>query len=87
MPEEKIKEDLKTSQEILGGSKYLAYPFFDVNEYAIRMLKESGFTMAFIGEWDSKGYSTPLVTDKYRMRRLTVFSDVTLNEFINEYLN
>ena len=87
LPEDKIKADLKKSQEVLGGSKYLAYPFFDHSAYAIRMLKESGFTMAFIGEWDSKGYSTPGVTDKYKMRRLTMFSDVTLNDFIRDYLN
>ena len=86
LPEEYIQEDLKKSQEILGGSKYFAYPFFDVNNYAVSMLKEAGFTMAFIGEWDSKGYSTPGVTDKYHMRRLSVFSDANLSAFKSEYL-
>ena len=86
LSEEHIQNDLKTSQEMLGGSKYFAYPFFDVNEYAIRMLKEAGFHMAFIGEWDTKGYSTPGITDKFRMRRLSIFSDADLNTFINEYL-
>ena len=87
LSEEKIKEDLKASQDALGGSKYLAYPFFDWNERAIRILKEMGFTMAFVGAAGNDGVSTPGVTDKFKIKRKTMFSDVSLNEFINEYLN
>ena len=87
LSEEYILNDLKTSQEILGGSKYLAYPFFDWNERAINLLKQAGFHMAFIGAWTTDGVSTPGVTDKFKMRRKTMFSNVDLNEFINEYLN
>ena len=41
--EENILKDLKTSQEKLGGAKYLSYPFFDFNDRAIRLLKKAGF--------------------------------------------
>ena len=87
LSEEKIKNDLKTSQEKLGGSTYFAYPFFDWNERAIRLLKETGFRMAFVGAAGNDGISTPGVTDKFQIKRKTMFSDVTLNSFINEYLN
>ena len=86
LPEETILNDLKTSSDILGGSKYLAYPFFDFNERAIKLLKQTGYHMAFIGEYDSKGLSYPQVTDKYKIRRMTIFNDTSMNEFIS-YLN
>ena len=74
----KIIADLKLSQEKLGGSEYFAYPFFDSNARAIKALKETGFKMAFIGEYDSQGYSTPK-TDRYQLRRKTVFGDDPLS--------
>ena len=83
LPEEQVLNDLKTSQEKLGGSKYFAYPFFDFNARAIELLKKAGFTMAFIGQYDTDGFSYPLVTDKFKVRRKTIFSDITLNEFIS----
>ena len=74
----KIIADLKLSQEKLGGSEYFAYPFFDSNARAIKALKETGFKMAFIGEYDSQGYSTPK-TDRYQLRRKTVFGNDPLS--------
>ena len=86
LPEEQVLNDLKTSQEILGGSKYFAYPFFDVNDRAIKLLKEAGFRLAFIGQYDTEGYSYKDKTDHYKLRRMSIFSDTALNEFIS-YLN
>ena len=86
LPEEKVLEDLKTSSEKLGGSKYLSYPFFDFNDRAIELLKKAGFKLAFIGQYDTEGYSYPLVTDHYKVRRMTIFSDISMDEFIS-YLN
>lgn len=67
-----IIKDLKLSQEKLGGSHYFAYPFFDSNAQAIKALKETGFKMAFIGEYTSNGYSTGK-TDRFQLRRKTIF--------------
>ena len=78
----KILEYLKTSQEKLGGSTAFAYPFFDFNDRAIKLLKESGFTLAFIGQYDTDGYSNPK-TDKMKLRRKTIFSTDSINTFIN----
>lgn len=80
--ENKILQDLKLSQEKLGGSTAFAYPFFDFNDRAIKLLKEAGFTMAFIGQYDSDGYSTQK-TDKMKLRRKTIFATDTLNTFIS----
>ena len=83
LSEDQILEDLKTSQEILGGSKYFAYPFFDFNARAIELLKKAGFKLAFVGQYDTDGYSYPKVTDKYKVRRKTIFSDTSMSEFIS----
>lgn len=83
LPEEYVLEDLKASQEKLNGSKYFAYPFFDYNDRAIKLLKKAGFNMAFIGQYNTDGYSYPLVTDKYKVRRKTIFSDTSMAEFIS----
>jgi len=81
LDEEYVLNDLKTSQEKLGGSKYFAYPFFDFNDRAITLLKKAGFKLAFIGQYDTDGYSYPGVTDHYKVRRTTMFSDTSMEEF------
>lgn len=86
LPEEQVLKDLKTSQEKLGGSKYFAYPFFDFNARAIELLKKADFNMAFIGQYNTDGYSYPNKTDKYKVPRKTIFSSTSMNEFIS-YLN
>ena len=83
LDEEYVLDDLKTSQEKLGGSKYFAYPFFDFSERAINLLKKAGFKLAFIGQYDTDGYSYPGVTNNYMVRRTTMFSDTSMEEFIS----
>lgn len=83
LPEETVLEDLRISQEKIGGSKYFAYPFYDYSNRAIELLKKAGFNMAFIGQSDTDGYSYPGITDKYKLRRKTIFSSITMNEFIS----
>lgn len=78
---EYVLADLKTSQEKVSGSKYFAYPFFDFNERAIELLKEAGFNMAFIGQYNTNGFSTPGKTNKYKIPRKTIFSSTTMTKF------
>ena len=80
--EDKVLEDLKISQDKLGGSTYFAYPFFDFNDRAISLLKKAGFKLAFIGQYNTDGYSYPNKTDKYKIPRKTIFSTTTMEEFI-----
>lgn len=69
--------DLALSREKLGGSTVFAYPFYEYNDYAISILKEAGFTMAFIGEsW----YSDNLVKvgmNKYALPRFVMVNYTT----------
>ena len=81
LDEEYVLNDLKTCQEKLGGSKYFAYPFFDFNDRAISLLKKAGYKLAFIGQYDTDGYSYPGVTDNFKIRRTTIFSSTTMEEF------
>lgn len=82
LDEDKVLEDLKISQDKLGGSTYFAYPFFDFNDRAISLLKKAGFKLAFIGQYNTDGYSYPNKTDKYKVPRKTIFSTTTMEEFI-----
>ena len=81
--EEYVLNDLKTSQEKVGGSKYFAYPFFDHNERAINLLKKAGFNMAFVGQYNTNGFSTPGKTNKYKVPRKTIFNSTSMNDFKN----
>ncbi len=77
---DKVLQDLKLSQQKLGGSKYMSYPFFDWNNRAFTLLKQSGFNLAFIGQWNTDGYSD-YKTNRYMMRRKTIFSSDSLATF------
>lgn len=85
LSDKEILNDLKKSQEILGGSVYFAYPFFDYNERAIKLLKEAGFKMAFIGQAGVDGFSK-VGTNLYKVPRKAIFSYTTYKEFVS-YLN
>lgn len=79
--EEIILADLKKSREVIGGDVFaLAYPFFDFNDRAINLLKKSGFRLAFIGQYDTDGYSS-YNTDRFKLRRKTIFSNNNLSTF------
>jgi len=49
LPREMILSDLATAREKLNQTTYFCYPFYEYNQYAVDLLKEAGFTMAFIG--------------------------------------
>lgn len=85
LSDKEILDDLKKSQEVLGDSVYFAYPFFDYNERAIKLLKEAGFKMAFIGQAGVDGFSK-VGTNLYKVPRKAIFSYTTYKEFVS-YLN
>lgn len=83
LPEDYVLNDLKTSQNKVGSNLAFAYPFFDFSDRAISLLKKAGFKLAFIGQYDTDGYSYQLSTDKYKLRRKTIFSSTTMEEFVS----
>lgn len=72
--------DLALSRQKLSGSTVFAYPFYEYNDYAISILKEAGFTMAFVGEsW----YSDNLVKvgmNKFTLPRFVMVNYTTKND-------
>lgn len=80
LPEDTILNDLKTSREELGGSTAIAYPFYEYNDYSIKMLKEAGFTMAFIGESYNSDNLVHVGSDKFRLRRFIIVTYTTIND-------
>lgn len=81
LSEEEIQKDLKISREKLNNTTYFCYPFYEYNDYSIKMLKQAGFTMAFDGE---KSYGDNLVhpgDDKFRLKRFVIVTYTTLNDF------
>ena len=80
LPEQTILNDLKTSREELGGSTAIAYPFYEYNDYSIKMLQEAGFTMAFIGESYNSDNLVHVGSDKFRLRRFVIVTYTTIND-------
>lgn len=85
LSEDVIQEDLRISREKLNGTTYIAYPFYEYNDYSIKMLKEAGFTMAFAGEWDQSDNLVHVGSNKFRLRRFVIVTYTTIKD-IDEYL-
>lgn len=84
-PKEKIQEDLKQSREELNGSTYIAYPFYEYNDYSIENLKEAGFTMAFIGESNYSDNLAHVVDNKFLIHRFVIVTYTTINDLKNYF--
>lgn len=86
LDEKTIQEDLKKSREKLNNTTYFCYPFYEYNEYSIKMLKEAGFTMAFIGESTRSDNLVHVGSDKFRLRRFVIANITTING-LTDYFN
>lgn len=80
LPKEQLLEDLKKSREKCFGSTVFAYPFYDFNDYAIEVLKEAGFTMAFMGLDTKYGYYMTSGRNKFLIPRLTLSSTTSVED-------
>lgn len=70
-------EDLKKSRDILNGSTYLAYPFGEYTNESIKMLKDSGFTMALTTNYGK----AKVGDDPYLVPRIYFYNEYSLNTF------
>ena len=84
--EEDILNDLKASREVLSQTTYFAYPFYEYNDYSIKMLKKAGFTMAFGGEYENGYKYVKPGIDKFKLPRWVMVNYTTINDLI-KYLN
>ena len=89
LPRDQILADLKASREALGGSRAFCYPFYEYNDYSKELVKEAGFTMAFIGEVSASYGPYKLAEvggDKQTIPRFVVVTYTTISE-LNRYFN
>ena len=86
MDHDKLLTDLKTSREKLDGSTVFCYPFYEYNDYSIKVLKEAGFTMAFAGEYAGGKIKVTPGIDKFRLPRWAIVNYTTKKQFIS-YVN
>ena len=70
-----ILNDLKNSRETLNNTKAFCFPFFEYSDYAINLVKEAGFDMAFIGG----GVKIKPGIDPYKIPRYTFFSNTSVD--------
>jgi len=80
LDEDVIQNDLRLSRSKLNNTTYIAYPFYEYNEYSIKMLKEAGFTMAFIGESYTGDNLVHVGSDKFRLKRFVIVTYTTIND-------
>lgn len=83
LPHDEVLNDLTTSREKLNGSTVLCYPFYEFNDYSIKLAKEAGFTMAFAGESSFKDNHVKQASEKYSLPRFVVVTYTSMNDFAN----
>ena len=77
---EKMVEDLKTSQEVLGGANIFCYPYGQYNELDIKALKDTGFKLAFT----TQGGRVKKGASKYELPRVRISGTTSLESFIKK---
>lgn len=77
-----VLNDLKASINVTNSKLAFCFPFYAYNDNAIKLVKEAGFELAFIGG----GYKVSRNTDKYHIPRYQIKQSTSLETFIN-YVN
>ena len=77
---DKIKEDLELSSEVLGGATIFCYPFGHYNENCFKVLKDSGFKLAFTVESGRVKKKAP----KYKLPRVRISGNTSMSAFIKK---
>lgn len=76
-----LLDDLAKSRNYLNTDAF-CFPFYEFNEYAINIIKEAGFKMAFIGGMKKASIGI----DPYKIPRITISNSTTIDEYKN-YIN
>ena len=73
----KLIADLKQSRDTLNGTTAFCYPFYELNDYSVKALKEAGFKIAFMGGYRkaTKGI------DLYRVPRIPLNKYTTISQY------
>lgn len=71
-----VLADLKKSREVLNGAYAFCYPYYEYNNQLISILKEAGFTMAFMGD----DGLVRVGDDPFKISRYTFSNNSSVNE-------
>ena len=77
---DKIVDDLKTSQEVLGDATIFCYPFGQFNDLDVKALKDTGFKLAFT----TQGGRVKKGASKYQLPRVRVSKSTSLKAFMQK---
>ena len=77
---DKIKEDLELSSQVLGGATIFCYPFGHYNENCFKVLKDAGFKLAFTVE----GGRVTKKANKYKLPRVRISGNTSISAFIKK---
>ena len=75
---EEAKADLQLSLQEIKDNTSFCYPFYSYDDEAIQAIKELGFKVAFAGG----NVNATRNSDKYKVPRYPILSDITMNRFI-----
>ena len=71
-----VLADLIKSREVLNGATAFCYPYYEYNSHLIKLLKEAGFEMAFMGD---EGL-VRVGDNPYKISRYTFSNNSSVNE-------
>ena len=77
---DKIKEDLELSSQVLGGATIFCYPFGHYNENCFKVLKDADFKLAFTVE----GGRVTKKANKYNLPRVRISGNTSISAFIKK---
>ena len=80
LTKEELKADLQLSVNKIGTNLAFCYPFYAKNNTMIEALKETGFSLAFVGGNRKARQSD----NKYAVPRYVVYKNTSLNSFIKQ---
>ena len=79
LSKEELKADLKTSIDTIGSHLAFCYPFYQTNTTLVEAVKESGFSLAFVGG----NKKATRKSNKYYVPRYIIYKNTSLASFKN----
>lgn len=76
---DQAKADIAQSIAVIGNTDSFCFPFYMYSETSLKVIKDSGFKLAFIGG----NVDARRTNDKWLIPRYPIGSNITLNEFAN----
>ena len=79
LSKEELKADLNTSIKTIGSQLAFCYPFYQTNTTLVEAVKESGFSLAFVGG----NKKATRKSNKYYVPRYIIYKNTSLASFKN----